>query len=66
MFFTGAVLVEIVFAWPGVGRLLLSATQARDYPVLLAIFLVVSFTVVTANLITDLIYARLDPRLRYG
>lgn len=65
MFFTGAVLVEIVFAWPGVGRLLLSAAQARDYPVLLAIFLIVSFAVVVTNLLTDLTYARLDPRLRY-
>lgn len=65
MFFTGAVLVEIVFAWPGVGRLLLSSAQARDYPVLLAVFLLVSFAVVLANLLADVVYARLDPRLRY-
>lgn len=65
MFFTGAVLVEIVFAWPGIGRLMLTAAQARDYPVLLAIFFVVSSAVVLTNLLTDLVYARLDPRVRY-
>lgn len=62
----GAVVVEIVFAWPGIGRLLLSATQERDAPVLLGLFLIASMTVVTANLITDLVYAALDPRIRYG
>ncbi len=61
----GAVIVEIVFAWPGIGRLLLGATQARDMPVLLGLFLLVSITVVLANLITDLVYAVLDPRIRY-
>lgn len=65
MFFTGAALVEIVFAWPGIGRLLLSAAQARDYPVLLAIFLLVSAAVVLVNLATDLFYTYLDPRIRY-
>ncbi len=65
MFFAGAALVEIVFAWPGVGTLLLSATQTRDYPVLLAIFLLASVAVVAANLLTDLAYALLDPRIRY-
>lgn len=65
MFFTGAALVEIVFAWPGVGRLLLSAAQARDYPVLLTIFLLVSAAVVLVNLATDVVYAYLDPRIRY-
>lgn len=64
--FSGAVLVELVFAWPGLGRLLLRAGEARDYPILLGIFLLVSISVVIANLVTDLIYARLDPRVRYG
>jgi peptide/nickel transport system permease protein len=63
---SGAVLVEVVFAWPGLGRLLLSAAQARDYPVLLGMFLLVAFSVVVANLITDLVYARIDPRVRYS
>ena len=65
MFLSGAVLVEVVFAWPGLGRLLLSSLLARDYPVLLGMFLLISFAVVLANLITDLAYARLDPRIRY-
>lgn len=65
MLLSGAVLVEIVFAWPGLGRLLLSSLLARDYPILLGMFLLISFAVILANLITDLAYARLDPRIRY-
>jgi len=65
MFLSGAVLVEVVFAWPGLGRLLLSSLLSRDYPVLLGMFLGISVAVVLANLITDLAYARLDPRIRY-
>lgn len=65
MFFTGAALVEIVFAWPGVGRLLLTAAQARDFPVLLAIFVVVAAAVLLTNLVVDVVYAWLDPRISY-
>jgi peptide/nickel transport system permease protein len=65
MLFTGAVLVEAVFAWPGLGQLLLSAIQTRDAPVLLGLFLLVSLAVIIANLLTDLAYAWLDPRIRY-
>jgi peptide/nickel transport system permease protein len=65
MFLSGAVLVEVVFAWPGLGRLLLSSLLARDYPVLLGMFLLISLCVILANLITDLAYAWLDPRIRY-
>ena len=61
----GAVVVEFVFGWPGIGRLLLSSTQARDTPVLLGLFLLIAATVVVANLLTDLGYAALDPRIRY-
>ncbi len=63
--FSGTVLVEIVFAWPGLGRLLLSSVQARDYPILLGMFILVAFGVILANLITDLVYGWLDPRIRY-
>lgn len=63
--FSGAVVVEVVFGWPGIGRLLLSAMQTRDAPILLGIFLIVSVTVVVANLLTDLAYGRLDPRILY-
>jgi peptide/nickel transport system permease protein len=61
----GAVLTEIIFAWPGLGRLLYDATLARDYPLLMAIFLLVSASVVVVNLLTDLTYTALDPRVRY-
>jgi peptide/nickel transport system permease protein len=63
--FSGAVLVETVFGWPGLGRLVLSAAQTRDHPVLLGMVLVVAFSLVLANLLTDLVYARVDPRIRY-
>lgn len=63
---TGAVLVEIVFAWPGLGRLLFQAALTRDYPLLMAMFIVSSASVVIANLATDIAYAVLDPRVNYG
>lgn len=63
--FSGAVLVEVVFAWPGLGRLLLSAVQTRDYPILMGMFMLVAFGVIVANLLTDLVYGWLDPRIRY-
>jgi peptide/nickel transport system permease protein len=61
----GAVLTEIIFAWPGLGRLLYDATLSRDYPLLMALFLAVSASVIVVNLLTDLAYAALDPRIRY-
>ena len=61
---SGAVVVEIVFGWPGMGRLLLAALQARDIPVVLAMFMMTSLAVVVVNLATDLIYASRDPRIR--
>lgn len=63
--FSGAVLVETVFGWPGLGRLVLAAAQTRDHPVLLGMVLVVAFSLVLANLVTDLVYSRVDPRIRY-
>jgi peptide/nickel transport system permease protein len=65
MLFTGAVLVETVFAWPGLGQLLLSSIQTRDVPILLALFLLVSLAVILTNVVTDLAYVWLDPRIRY-
>jgi peptide/nickel transport system permease protein len=62
----GAVIVEAVFGWPGLGRLLVTAMQNRDGPVVLGVFLLVAVTVVVANLLTDLLYSWLDPRVRYG
>ena len=63
--FTGAVLTEIVFAWPGLGRLLYDATLSRDYPLLMGIFLLVGTSVILTNIVTDVAYAVLDPRVRY-
>lgn len=60
---SGAVVVEIVFGWPGIGRLLLTAMQGRDIPVVLGVFLVTALVVVVANLLVDLLSARLDPRI---
>lgn len=61
---TGAILVETVFAWPGLGSLFITSIGNRDYPVLQGIFLFASIAVVIANLITDIICAVLDPRIR--
>jgi peptide/nickel transport system permease protein len=60
----GAITVEVVFNWPGLGTLTVEALEARDYPVLQGIFLLLSVTIVVANLIADLVYGILDPRVR--
>jgi peptide/nickel transport system permease protein len=60
----GAITAEIVFNWPGLGTLTVDALSARDYPVLQGIFLLLSITVVLANLVADLVYGYLDPRVR--
>ncbi|MGI9120778.1 MAG: ABC transporter permease [Acidimicrobiales bacterium] len=62
---TGAVLVETVYSWPGLGRLLLDAVLARDNQVLVGLLLFSSFAVSVANLVSDLAYAALDPRVRH-
>ncbi|MDQ2664578.1 MAG: ABC transporter permease [Gemmatimonadota bacterium] len=62
----GAAVVEVVFGWPGMGRLLMTALQTRDTPVLLGLFIVVSLSVVVVNLVTDLVHATIDPRVRLG
>ncbi|MGR3742661.1 MAG: ABC transporter permease [Pseudooceanicola nanhaiensis] len=59
----GAVVVETVFAWPGLGRLTFDAVTARDYPVLLGLFLVMSMLVIVVNLLTDLLQRIIDPRM---
>ena len=62
---SGAVLTETVFAWPGMGRLIVWSTFTRDYPVIMAITMLVSVMVVIFNLVTDVAYALIDPRIRY-
>ena len=61
---SGAVLTETVFSWPGLGRLIYEAILSRDTPVIMGAFLIMSFTVMLAALVTDLLYATLDPRVR--
>lgn len=60
----GAVLTETVFGWPGIGRLMFDALMQRDYQLLLGVFLVTSTMVVVFNLLTDLVYRLIDPRIR--
>ncbi|MGZ4495018.1 MAG: ABC transporter permease [Nocardioides sp.] len=59
----GAILIETVFTWPGIGRAVYVAVTQRDYPMLQGAFLVLTLSVVTFNLIADLLYAKLDPRV---
>lgn len=63
---SGAVIVEVVFAWPGLGRLLVDAITSRDFPVIQAVILFVAVVFVLLNLIVDLLYGVLDPRIRLG
>ncbi len=60
----GAITAEVVFSWPGLGTLTVSALQSRDYPILQGIFLLLAVSVVLANLLADLVYGFLDPRVR--
>jgi peptide/nickel transport system permease protein len=62
----GAVLTETVFAWPGIGRLMFDALLQRDYQLLLGVFLITAVMVVVFNLITDLVYRAVDPRVEFG
>lgn len=61
----GALQVETVFSWPGIGRLMYESLKARDYPLLQGIFLIISICVIIANFIADIMYGYLDPRIRY-
>jgi peptide/nickel transport system permease protein/oligopeptide transport system permease protein len=62
----GAILTETTFAWPGLGRLLVNAISARDYPVVQGIALTFASAFTGVNLIVDLLYAYVDPRIHYG
>jgi ABC-type dipeptide/oligopeptide/nickel transport system permease component len=63
---SGAVLTERVFSWPGLGTFVLDSIIERDYPVVQSIVLVFALTFVLVNLLVDISYAWLDPRIRYG
>src|SRR5260221_54636 len=62
---TGTIITETIFGWPGVGRLLIQAINTRDYPLVQGCILFISVTYVAMNLITDLTYGFLDPRIRF-
>ncbi len=63
--FAGALLTETVFGWPGLGRLMYEGVLKRDYPILMGVFLVTSALVLVVGILTDVIYAALDPRVSY-
>ncbi|GAB4503688.1 MAG: ABC transporter permease [Anaerolineales bacterium] len=63
--FSGAIFVEILFAWPGMGRLYYQAALNRDYPILMAILIIGAAFIILSNLLADILYAYLDPRVRY-
>ena len=61
----GATMTEIVFSWPGIGRLVFDAVLDRDYPILMGMYIFIALSIVVANFVTDLVYAVYDPRVRY-
>ena len=61
----GSVLTETVFAWPGLGRLMFDAVSARDFPLLMGLFMVISSFVIIVNLLTDVLYRAIDPRVSF-
>ncbi|HEY7735371.1 MAG TPA: ABC transporter permease [Candidatus Limnocylindrales bacterium] len=63
--FTGAIVTETIFAWPGIGRLTIDATRGFDYPTLMGVLLITALLTVLANLLADIAYAVVDPRIRY-
>jgi len=62
----GAVITEQIFQWPGMGWLAVRAVNGRDYPLLMGVILVTATLVLLSNLLADILYARADPRIRYG
>ena len=64
--FGGAVVIEQIFSWPGIGQLTLSSIMSRDYSTIMALNLVAAIVVILANLLTDVVYAFVDPRIKYS
>jgi len=62
----GAVVIEVIFGWPGMGRVTVEAIGARDYPVIMITTLVASLAVVLGSLLADILYTMIDPRVRLG
>jgi peptide/nickel transport system permease protein len=62
----GAIIIEVMFAIPGIGQMSVTALTKADYPVIMAITMISSLTIIIANLLTDLAYSYIDPRIRYA
>ncbi len=62
----GTVIIEAIFAWPGMGTLAITAVQSRDYPVIMAINLITAVMILASNLLADVVYAVIDPRIKYA
>jgi peptide/nickel transport system permease protein len=63
--FGGAVIIETIFAWPGMGQLAIAAVRSRDFPMIMALNLVVATIILLSNLLADVLYAAIDPRIKY-
>ena len=63
--FAGALFVETIFSWPGMGRLFWDAAKGRDYPVLLGVVMITATLIIVCNILADLAYGWLDPRVKY-
>jgi peptide/nickel transport system permease protein len=61
----GAVFIESIYSWPGMGRLFVDAVDARDYPLIMGLILILAIIILVVNLLTDIAYAMVDPRVRY-
>ena len=66
MLVTGAVITETIFAWPGVGPFLINATRSMDFPVIMAVMLLSASLVIIGNLLADILYFLVDPRIARG
>jgi peptide/nickel transport system permease protein len=62
----GSIVVETVFAWPGIGRLLVEGVSFRDFPVVQVTVIMTGLMIIVVNLVVDILYAYIDPRIRYG
>ncbi len=63
--FAGALFIETIFSWPGMGRLFWDAARGRDYPVLLGVVMINAVLIIACNIVADLVYGFLDPRVKY-
>jgi peptide/nickel transport system permease protein len=65
LLFSGAIITETIYSWPGLGKLLFDAIVNRDYPIMMAGYMIIAICVLLGNLIADILYSVVDPRIRY-